>query len=278
MNFFNWIPALSSSVLLAGVLWLARNLISTRLTKSVEYEFNRKLEELRGQMRHSEELLKAELRTKEVEISSLRSGALSALASRQMALDKRRLEAVDQLWTTINALSPARSIAAMMSVIDFKKAANESKSNPKAREAFEMMGANFDIKSIDFSGAAKARPFLTPMVWANYSALLAVLMHGTMRYQMLKGGLGMEDFLNHNAVSKLIKTVLPYYSNYLDENGPNAYYYALEPLDAQLLVEIQNMLTGVEADKAGISQAAEIVRQSNDLIKQSNVVDGASTT
>lgn len=278
MNFISWIPALSSSVLLAGALWLARNLISTRLTKSVEYEFNRKLEDLRGQMRLSEEFLKAELRTKEVEISSLRSGALSALASRQMALDKRRLEAVDQLWTTINALAPARSIAALMSVINFKNAAQESENDPKARQAFGMMGANFDVKSIDFSGAAKARPFLTPMVWANYSALLAVLMQGTMRYQMLVGGLGNKEFLNHDAVAKLIKTALPHYSNYLDENGPDAYYYALEALDAQLLVEIQNMLTGLEADKASISQAAEIVRQSNNLMKQAKASDATPTT
>ena len=46
MQLTDWIPGLSSAALLAAGLWLARNVIYTRLTKSVEFEFNRKLEEL----------------------------------------------------------------------------------------------------------------------------------------------------------------------------------------------------------------------------------------
>ena len=111
MDYLPWIPSLATSALLAAALWLGRNLISTRLTKSVAHEFNTKLETLRAQMREGEERLKAELRVKEAEIVALRSGALTALASRQMAFDKRRLEAVDQLWSSITALAPARSIA-----------------------------------------------------------------------------------------------------------------------------------------------------------------------
>jgi len=39
---------------LAVALWLTRNLILTRLTNSVEHEFNAKLETLRTQLRESE--------------------------------------------------------------------------------------------------------------------------------------------------------------------------------------------------------------------------------
>jgi len=113
MDLNSWFPPLITTALFAAALWLGRNVISTRLTKSVEYEFNKKLELVRSQMRESEERLKAELRTKETEIAALRSGALSALASRQVALDKRRLEAVDQLWASVTALGPARAIATL---------------------------------------------------------------------------------------------------------------------------------------------------------------------
>lgn len=105
-----WISSLTTTALFAAALWLGRNVISTRLTKSVEYEFNNKLESVRSQMRESEERLKAELRAKETEIAALRSGALTAMSSRQIALDKRRLEAVDQLWASVTALGPARTI------------------------------------------------------------------------------------------------------------------------------------------------------------------------
>ena len=114
MHIMEWIPAITTTALSGVALWLGRNLIFTRLTKSVEHEFNGRLETLKAQLRDSEERLKAELRNRESEIAALRGGALSALASRQAALDKRRLEAVDQLWTSVSALAPCRAIAASM--------------------------------------------------------------------------------------------------------------------------------------------------------------------
>jgi hypothetical protein len=56
-----WIPAGATTGSFAVILWLCRSLIATRLTKSVENEFNRKLENV-----------KAELRTKEAQIDALR--------------------------------------------------------------------------------------------------------------------------------------------------------------------------------------------------------------
>ncbi|MDO8681063.1 MAG: hypothetical protein Q7R30_21300, partial [Acidobacteriota bacterium] len=148
--------------------------------------------------------------------------------------------------------------------------------DPKARQMFEMMGAGFDTKKLDLSGAAKARPFLSPMVWAIFSALQAVAMHGVMRWHVLKGGLGNEDFTDNEAISKLIKIALPHYSDYIDKHGPSAYYYVLEALDAQLLTELQCMLSGVEANKASIEQAAEILRQSNTVLTQAKADDAAA--
>jgi len=273
MDLTVWFPSLTTTALFAAALWLGRNAISTRLTKSVEHEFNTKLESVRSQMRESEERLKAELRAKETEIAALRSGALTALSSRQMALDKRRLEAVDQLWASVTALGSARTIAALMSSISFEKAAPITERDPRARQAFEMMGAAFDIKSLDLSGASKARPFLSPMVWATFSALQAVVMHAVMRWHILKSGLGAKDFMDNEAISKLIKVALPHYSDYIDKLGPSAYYYVLEALDDQLLKEIQQMLSGVEADKSSIERAAEILRQSNAVSAQATQND-----
>lgn len=268
MDFWSWFPALTTTALFATAIWLGRNLIATRLTKSVEHEFNTKLETIRTQLRESEERLKAELRAKEAEISALRSGALSALASRQAAIDKRRLEAVDQLWSSVIALGPARSLAATLSVVKFETAAPLAQKDPKARRLFEMIGGNFDIKSLDSTGAAKARPFVSPMVWAIFAAMQAVAMHSVMRWHVLKGGLGPEDYADQAAINKLIKAALPHYAEYIDKYGASVYYHVLEALDTQLIAEIQKMLSGAETDKASIAQAAEIVRQSNEVIKE----------
>jgi len=263
MDLFPWFPALTTTGLLAAALWLGRQLISTRLTKTIEHEFNQKIETVRADMRASEERLKAQLREKEAEILALRSGALSALASRQAALDKRRLEAVDQIWASFNALTSARSIAASLAVIEFESAAKRAEHEPKLRQFFETIGAGFDPKTLDLSGAAKARPFVTPLVWAIFSAIQAVIMHGVMRWHVLKGGLGTTDLTNNMAIEKLVIAALPHYADYLEKNGPSDYYYVLDALDNRLLAEIQNMLSGVESDKASIEHAAEILRLSN---------------
>jgi len=218
MDLIPWFPALTTTGLLAAALWLGRELISTRLTKSVQHKFDKKIESIKADLRASEERFKAQLREKEAEIAALRSGALTVLASRHAALDKRRLEAVDQLWSSFNALAPAPAIAANMAVINFESAAKEAERDPKVRQFFEMIGQGFDMKSLDLTGAANARPFLSPMVWAVYSAIRAVTFHSVVRLQILNGGLGSNDFADHKAIEKLVVAALPHYSEYLEKN------------------------------------------------------------
>ena len=255
MDLVSWLPSIATTSLLALALWLGRNLIATRLTKSVEYEFNTKLESLR-----------AELRSKEAEIAALRGGAMTAMASRQIALDKRRLEAVDQLWSTLTALGPAKYVSSLMAVVKFEPAAEYAAKDAKVREMFTMMSAGFDPNKLDLSGAAKARPFVSPMAWALFSAYQAIAMQAVMRLQIIKSGIGAKDLLDKNAVSKLVKTTLPHQASYVNEYGEAGYHHLLEELEGRLLKEFQKTLAGAEADKASIEQAAEILKQSNEIL------------
>lgn len=268
MALIEWLPAVTTTSLLALVGWLSRNLISTRLTKSVEHEFNEKLELLRAQLREADERFKADLRTKEVEISLLRSGALSAMASRQIAIDKRRLEAIDQLWAAFNSYSGARLLSTTLNTIKFEEAAKASAKDPNARKLFEDLGTGFDHKLIDNASAVKARPFLSAMSWATYKAYTAICMHAVLRWQVLRFGLGANKLIDDEAIKKLILTALPYYTEYLEKFGPDSYYYVLDALETKLLQEIQQMLSGVEADQASIKQAAEILRASSVVSNQ----------
>ncbi len=270
MSLLDWVPAVTTTTLAAGALWLLRNLIVTRLTKTVEHEFNAKLERLRADLREADERFKADLRAKEADISVLRSGALTAMASRQMALDKRRLEAVDQLWTAFNSLGGAKTLSMSLSVIKFEAAAKRAANDQKTRQFFETIAAGFDPKNIDHASAAKARPFVSAMVWATYSAYMAICMHAVIRWHILRFGLGANDLLDNDAIKKLITAALPHYRDYLEKIGPDGYHYILEALEEKLLKEIEKMLEGAEADQASIEQAAEIVRRSNAVIAQAS--------
>lgn len=266
MTLISWLPSITTTALLVLALWLGRNLIATRLAKSVEHEFNTKLESLRAELRKSEELFKAELRSKEAEIATLRSGTITAMASRQIALDKRRLEAVDQLWSTLTALGPAKYISSIMAVVKFEPAAEYAAKDIKVREMFTMMSAGFDPKNIDISGSAKARPFVSPMAWALFSAYQAIAMQAVIRLQIIKSGIGAKDLSEKNTVAKLVKIALPHQASYIDKYGEAGYHYLLEELEGGLLKEFQKMLSGTEADKASIEQAAEILKHSNELL------------
>ena len=262
MTQLDWLPAIFSTSGLAVVLWLGRNLIAARLTKSVEHEFNIKLEEIKAEQRRSEESLKSELRAKEAQIAALQSGALTAMASRQQALDRRRLESIDQLWASVMALAPARTIATIMVSIKFEEAAKEAERNPQARKLFETMSFGMDPKDLDTSSAQKARPFLSPVVWATFSAYMAVCMHAAMRMMVLRYGMGAKDFADNDSIKKLIVASLPHYKEYIEEHGPAVYNYVLDALESKLLQDIQSMLKGSEVDREAIAQAAEIVKLS----------------
>ena len=173
---------------LGFAVWFGPKLIATWLFKNVEHKFNEKLEAVR-----------ADFRKKQEEFRDLRSGAMTAMASRQIALENRRLEAVDQLWSSMIALSGARNISSLMASVNFDTAAEEATRNPKVREAFAMMDSAFDYKKLDLSGAEKARPFVSPMAWALFSAYRAIAMQAVVKLQIIKTGIG-ADLLKKDAV------------------------------------------------------------------------------
>jgi hypothetical protein len=267
-----WVPSVLPTALLALVLWLGRKLIVTRLVKSVEHEFNAKLETLRAEFRQKEEMLKADLRSKENEIADLRSGAMTAMASRQMALDKRRLEAVDQLWSAVTGLSPAKGISALMAVVNFEAATEAGVKNPRVRQMFEMMGATFDPQKVDVSGATKARPFVSPMAWALFSAYQAIAWQAVIKLQILKSGFPGKNLLDKDAVPRLIKAALPHQAEYVDKYGDAGYHYLLEELEVSLLGAMRKMLAGEETDRASVERAGEILKLSNQLMADQSKV------
>ncbi len=259
-----WIPAITTSAATALALWLLRKLIVTRLVKTVQHEFDIKLESVRAELRQKEELLKTDLKSKETEIAALRSGAMSAMASRQIALHTRRLEAVDQLWSAVMALGSAKYVSSIMAVVKFDEVAKEAEKNPKMREVFELMTIGFDAKKIDLSGAGKARPFVSPMTWALFAAYQAIALQAVVKLQILKAGVP-KDLLETNAIKKLVKAALPHQEQYIDKFGDSAYHFLMDELEELLLKAIRDMLAGVEADKETIQQAANILNLSNEV-------------
>lgn len=268
MSLISWIPSITTTALLALVLWLGRNLIATRLTKSVEHEFNARLESLRSEIRKNEELFKADLRSKETEIATLRGGAITAMASRQVALDKRRLEAVDQLWSAVTALGKGKGILALMTAVKFEAAVELASKNAKAREMFTGMDSGFDLNKVDLSDSDKARPFVSPMAWALFSAYRSIIAHAALKLTIIKSGIDLDPtkLIDKDAITKLVKAALPHRSEYIDKFSDSGFHYLMEEIEEKLLDELRKMLAGVESDKESIEQAANILKISDEVM------------
>lgn len=269
MSIADWIPPISTAAGLGIVGWLLRNWISARLAKSVGFEFDRKLELLRAEHRTSEERLRADLRAKEAEIATLRVGAMTALSNRQIAVDKRRLDAIDQLWASVISLSKARGISLMMSMLKFEAVAERAEKDQKMRDFLKGIGGGFNISTdLNLGDASKARPFVSPLAWATFTALVAIISNGVMRWHVAQGGLGAKDFSDHSALANMIKAALPEYSGYVDEHGISGLHFLVEKLELKLLEEFRAMMSGAEADRSSVQQAAEILKYSEELAKE----------
>ncbi len=164
----------------------------------------------------------------------------------------------------------------MESLISFEKAASLTKTDPQARAFFEKFGGGQDLKSIDSINATKARPFVSPMLWATFSAMHAIAAHALIRLTALRSGLG-QDFTNDEAIRRVINAALPQNSDFLNKDTPDRFHLLPDELESQILTEIQKMLTGVEADEASINQAAEILAQADAFKKQVQASSAAET-
>lgn len=261
MTLSDWIPVLSTTSVLGFVLWLLRSLIVNRLAKSVQHEFDNKLEKLRTDHRKSEESFRADLQAKTAQIESLRSAAMAALTTRQAAVDKRRIDAVDQLWSAVIALGPAKAVSAWISVLKFDAVAEESARNPRMREMFSALSGQTDLQKIIPVDAAKARPFVSQMAWALFSAYQAIVSLAVAKLLLLKTGVDSGKYLNIDSVTRLVRAALPHHAEYIQQHGDAAFHYLLDELESALLQELQRQLLGVESDKASIKQAADILKE-----------------
>lgn len=262
MTLIDWLLSTGSTTALLGLAaFLARNLILNRLKASVEHEFNAKLETLRTDLRKSEESFKADLRAKETQIEVLRSGALSGLASRQVVMDKRRLEAVEQLWVGIEKLGPLKAGAGIMNAFNFEKSLEIASQSPGVREFFATIGNTFDPVKLQGSDVHKSRPFVSEIAWALFSAYQAIVLYAMVQVYMLKAGVKDASLLKSDHVTKIVKLALPEMTNYIDTYGSSGYYNLLEPLEAELLKELRRMMRGEESDKASVELAAKIMKE-----------------
>jgi hypothetical protein len=180
---------------LAIPMW--RDTVGKYLAGLVQRRFDEQMERLRSDLRKTEESFRSDLRAKEHQIKSLSDTTLALRSSRQTALDARRLVAVERLWAAKAKLDTLKMSAKLMETIDFKKAARETTHDANARKLFSIFDRmDAFAKMASGTSVEPERPFLTPVVWAAFSAYQAVLMQAMVQIKFLATGVGKPELLN----------------------------------------------------------------------------------
>ena len=255
MFWANWVPAITSSTVLGVLGFVLGTAYKVQVERGVQHEFDKKLEALRGTIRRSDE-----------QIAALQSGALAALTSRQANVDKRRLEAVESLWTETIAFGRYKPIAMLAGAMDIilKNSVGSGRDAIKTREFAEVMLKSADLndpKPVS-NAADRERPFLDPVCWALFSAYRQACMFPAMLLQLAKMGVGSE-VLDRGAPAVLttLKVAIPEQAAYIDQQGLGSLFHVLQPLEDKLLDALVASLSGREASVATVQQAAEIIER-----------------
>lgn len=241
------------------VVFACRNWIVAAITKGIQHNFDRKIETLRAELRASEEKLKSELRLKEAEISTLRANILTGTLGRQTLFDKRRFEAVERIWTTVNDFASLKPLSSMMAILNYKEiAADVGKVN--MQQFLSTIGAAApDIKTIK-NIARDERPFVPELAWAYFSAFTTILMGNFLRFQVLKAGLpDATKYLTDEPQKKILKAALPHQAQFIDQYESGTYHYLLDELEERLLAELRKILKGEEIDREAAERAKAIL-------------------
>ena len=87
------------------------------------------------------EVIREDLATKGRQIEALHSGPIAIRAQRQAIIDRRWLEAIDQLWAAVKVLEPLRANCTSLAVIRWDVAAKRAENEEKTRQFFDSISA-----------------------------------------------------------------------------------------------------------------------------------------
>ncbi len=153
-----------------------------------------------------------------------------------------------------------------MAILKFEEALKLSASKQVSREMFKTLSGKIDYQKVkDTKEAETARPFLSDMAWALYSAYQSILAVAMIKMHMLEYGVDTPNMIDINRVKKVLIAALPHQAEFINSVDTGAYHYLLDELEASLLNELHTFLRGEDVDRSTLEQAATILRESESL-------------
>lgn len=266
LDISTWIP----TTVLVILGFLGRNLIKTRLSASVQHEYNAKLKALESELRATEKSLAADIEAKQREIDALRNGPLTLISKRQELVFDRRVDALDKIWNSVCESKRLHNAPSTLKSLDISKIAQSKTINSDLAKFVSDITSNIQLEDLNFfKEYYRYRPHVSILVWAYFAAYEAIIYKSIftvhiLRKQMDTALLNIQD----KSAFYLIKTALPEL-NLTEENFRfDMSYDYLEFLESRLLEAIKFDLQAHDLDEQSINRANSVISAAKNLIKE----------
>lgn len=272
----DWLPALSSTAILGIVGFILSVPYRRAIEGAISSRFEGRLESTKAEFRRQEELLRAELRTRDAELEALRSGALSSLAARQADMGRRRITAVEKVWAHVINASKYKLLSKFAETLNTTAMLEAAESNPSDKRKLQhlaetlLKSANADDPGQYDSSADMERPFLPEITWALFLAYRQLLLQPLAFLHLIKAGASGKLLADPSRMADVLKKSLPQYATFIDEHGPAGYPFLLDELEQALLTSLRQALDQSDADEGAVQQAARIIAAVNAAAAKSN--------
>lgn len=268
---WTWVSSvISTAVILILVISIpaVRAAIGKYVAGFVQNYFDQRIENLRHELRCSEEKFASYLRTNEQQLRSLTETALSLRSTRQAALDARRLQAVEKLWTAKIATDRMRMAAQALSHLNLEEVLKAAKTEHSKTQQFGEALVSFagldPAKAVQEASAQSERPFLSSEVWQIFSAYQGVMIHSVIIINAIASGTT-QLLKKDDTLKPLMLLVLPEYTSYIEQFGFSGYYNLLDVLEQKLLNSIAEILDGNTVDEVTLKRSAAIISAAREL-------------
>lgn len=240
--------ALAGGGLVGGlVAKAAQTGIAALVEKSVASRFDKEIEAVRS-----------DLRLKESKITALQSAALSGRAGRQALMDTRRIQAIDTLWRDVIRLNPFLWPTRMAEILQLDAIAARVNSEPDVKTFVETVGGGDLTETLKTLEAETVRPFLSVDVWNLFSAYQGLLIFCYLRIKGTSFGVDKTMFKEEDMINQ-IKTVVPHFSQFLDDHGLAGAAGLATILRDQVLESLKATLKNLGSDMDEIAEIHEIL-------------------
>ncbi|WP_102867653.1 hypothetical protein [Pseudovibrio exalbescens] len=229
------------------------------------HRFDVKLENLRSEIRRTENALKADLEAKSIEFATLRNSALSGIAENAADLNQRRLDAISKLWKHATSNPALKKMAQATQTIRMEKAieyaAKDGDVGDKVRRLAEFLANLGQLDNLQqFENPVSDRPFIPPEVWAHYLTYTHALYYPVAQVTLMRTGLDKRFLSDPQSVLNAIEVVLPHQKNFIAAHGVASIPHLLDELEEKLLSVIESNLKTPDTDNAILERSKNILK------------------